>query len=172
MKPVILLDVDGPLSPYDCGPYAPDGFVSHLMKPSGFLYGGGLKVRLNPLHGPSLASLGAELIWATMWNNDANVWIGPQLGLPELPYIPLTYKYVGDMGNIYMKTPQIADWMNENRPGVPFIWIDDEATREDFHFLHKNCSGYADLMVISAAIGLTDQDFTTLKTRVAELADK
>jgi hypothetical protein len=46
-----------------------------------------LRVWLNPEHGRALLGLGYELCWATTWMSDANTWIGPVLGLPELPFV-------------------------------------------------------------------------------------
>ena len=172
MKPIVLIDVDGPLNPYaTLYPQGPDGYVSHRMKPKGFEYGKGLKVLLNPLHGPLFLSLEAELVWATMWEDDANKWISPHIGLPELDFIPWTDYYHEYSSNLYFKTRRIAEWMNANRPGQPFIWIDDECKQDDLDYLRENCTGFADVMIISPRIGLIERDFDSLKVRIAEMRE-
>jgi hypothetical protein len=83
--PLLFLDVDGPLNPYAAKPERrPQGHVT-LRVP-----GGGrrpLRLWLAPAHGPALLGLGYELCWATSWMADANRWIAPVLGLPELPFV-------------------------------------------------------------------------------------
>lgn len=46
-----------------------------------------LRVWLNPEHARHLLQLGYELCWATTWMDEANQWITPVLGLPELPFV-------------------------------------------------------------------------------------
>ena len=46
------------------------------------------RVVLDPRWGPALrglGDLGADLVWATGWNDAANLHVGPLLGLPRLP---------------------------------------------------------------------------------------
>jgi hypothetical protein len=46
------------------------------------------RVVLDPGWGPALrglGDLGADLVWATGWNDAANLHVGPLLGLPRLP---------------------------------------------------------------------------------------
>ncbi|MER5964795.1 hypothetical protein [Streptomyces sp. NPDC002057] len=80
--PLLFLDVDGPLIPFGASggayptyPPAPPASVSPLL------------ARLDPAQGPRLAALPYELVWATTWEDDANAWIAPRLGLPPLPWV-------------------------------------------------------------------------------------
>jgi hypothetical protein len=91
-KPVVFLDVDGPLNPYMAKPTRrPVGFETHRLRPTGWVDRRDLRVWLAPEHGPMLldfvAEHNAELVWATTWEHDANRFIGPAIGLPELPVV-------------------------------------------------------------------------------------
>jgi hypothetical protein len=167
--PAILLDVDGPLNPFNAKTTKPlKGYTSHRMKPKGFEYGKGLLVRLCPLHGPSLATSGAELIWATTWSFEANDWIGPHIGLPELPVIDWSKLDAHHVPGLYWKTPLVAQWMNENRPGVKFLWLDDEPGKRDIAWLSENTDGNGFIRIISPYLGLKDNDFTEINQFVEE----
>lgn len=166
---VILLDVDGPLNPYAAkATQRPEGYETHRMRPSNWVATKPLKVWLNPLHGPSLADLGAELIWATMWENDANEWIAPHLDLPPLSYINwIDWDYSNPEG-LHPKTKRIVSWMNRYRPNSDYIWIDDEPTRKDAAYLEENAHMSAKIMKISPKIGLVDEDFAILRKWMEE----
>ncbi|WP_443064246.1 hypothetical protein [Streptomyces sp. NBC_00525] len=43
--------------------------------------------RLDPRLGPLLAALPCELVWATTWEDEANIDLAPRLGLPPLPVV-------------------------------------------------------------------------------------
>jgi hypothetical protein len=171
VKPLVLIDVDGPLNPY----YGPSekslgGYVSHRMKPKGWEYGKGLKVSLNPLHGLFLRDLGADLVWATMWNADANVWIGPHLGLPELPFIRfgdsetvIIARNDQESRNLHYKTGRIAFKMNKHHYGRPFLWIDDEVTKADETFLRDVCGVNVKCYYVNPKIGLNMDDFEKIE---------
>lgn len=88
MRPVLLVDVDGPLNPYAAKPHRrPEGYQTHRLltprweaaerrrltewglpnkpvKP--------LRVWLSPDHGPALEALPFDLVWATTWEEEAN----------------------------------------------------------------------------------------------------
>ncbi|MFC7467145.1 hypothetical protein ACFQVA_05280 [Actinomadura keratinilytica] len=91
MKPLLFLDVDGPLNPYGAlsAPAPPEGFHPHRMRPAGWSWPEPLTVLLDPDHGTRLRALQRhyELVWATTWEDEANAWIAPVLGLPPLPYV-------------------------------------------------------------------------------------
>ncbi|WP_200881386.1 hypothetical protein [Nocardia otitidiscaviarum] len=82
-----------------------------------------LRVWLNPSHGPALLALADrfELVWATTWEHDANTYIAPVIGLPELPVVEWqTTKRFGPDG-IFFKTEELV----AHAAGRPFVWIDD-----------------------------------------------
>ncbi|GAA3369335.1 hypothetical protein GCM10020367_11640 [Streptomyces sannanensis] len=79
--PLLLIDIDGPLNPYGGQPERrPEGYTTHRMCPSGWTHGKPLRVWLNHGHGEELLALAEqyELVWATTWKGEANVWIGPR----------------------------------------------------------------------------------------------
>ena len=160
-KPLLLLDVDGPLNPWLAK--SPAGFSSHRMNPTGWEHGTGLNVLLNPSHGPSLLSLGFELVWATTWKDDANVWIGPHIGLPELPVIQLQVPWRNTSG-LCWKTAQIVEWA----AGRDFVWVDDDVTVRDADYIDANHDGFGGIYQVSPKIGLNDADFAEL-SKVFEL---
>ncbi len=103
LKPLLLLDVDGPLNPYAAKPHLrPAGYGTHRIpmdngRPIGLPTDlvthaqrrRTLRVWLNPTHGSMLLALTdvVELHWATSWEHHANTVIAPLIGLPTLPVL-------------------------------------------------------------------------------------
>jgi hypothetical protein len=128
---VLLVDVDGPLNPYAAKPYRrPEGYRTHRLltprweaaerrrlteqglpnkpvKP--------LRVWLDPAHGPALEALPFDLVWATTWEEEANTFIAPVLGLPQLPHIAWATPRGRPEDGVFWKTPEIVAWA-EGRP--------------------------------------------------------
>lgn len=123
-RPVVLLDVDGVLnlglflSSAERGRlHGQDGWYSGRAGDRSDPYA--TRIVLNRRWGPlvrSLAETGAELAWATRWQEAANVFIGPLLGLPVLPVVPVS----ADMGRL--KAQSVIPWTQ----GRPWAWLDDE----------------------------------------------
>jgi len=102
-KPLLLIDIDGPLNPYAAkATRRPAGYETHRVPMNGDRPAGSpddlmtaaarrltLRVWLNPAHGAMLLSLADvfELHWATDWEDAANRIVAPLIGLPELPVI-------------------------------------------------------------------------------------
>jgi hypothetical protein len=174
MQPILLIDVDGPLNPYAAKPtQRPDGYTTHRLLPQSWVAEQRslltmlgmpnkrvkpLRVWLNPDHGPALAALPFALVWATTWEHEANEYIGPVLGLPELPVITWPESRTEPDGGLYWKTPEIVAWA----AGRPFAWIDDEITDADQDWVRDRHDGPALLRRIDPAVGLTDDDFVAL----------
>ncbi|MFC9111831.1 MULTISPECIES: hypothetical protein [Streptomyces] len=174
MRPVLLLDVDGPLNPYAAQPQRrPAGYGTHRLltprwealerrrleewgtpdrpvKP--------LRVWLNPHHGPQLLSLPFDLVWATTWEEEANTFIAPVLGLPELPYLTWPSPRPEPEDGVFWKTPLITTWAK----GRPFAWVDDDITDADRTWVRTHHQGPALLHRIDPRRGLTPADFTIL----------
>ncbi|MER5556310.1 HAD domain-containing protein [Streptomyces sp. NPDC002793] len=162
MKPLLLIDVDGPLNPYAAlsRREVPPGYRRHLMRPTGWTAGAGLPVLLNPDHGDELLALTDryELAWASTWKNEANEWIAPRLGLPPLPYIDWP-DMQGTTGNgTYWKTRHVVD----HADGRPFAWVDDEISELDTAWVAAHHPGRALLRRIDPWVGLTRTDFDAL----------
>jgi hypothetical protein len=179
---MLMIDVDGPLNPYAAKPTRrPDGYTTHRLLPPNWeadqrsllatlgMPNGRVKplrVWLNPDHGPALAALPFDLVWATTWEQEANDYIAPVLGLPELPVIAWTEKHSERDGGIYWKTPEIVAWAE----GRAFAWIDDEITDADRDWVRAHHTGPALLRHIDPAIGLTGGDFEALAAWAEDMA--
>ncbi|MFM9579352.1 hypothetical protein [Streptomyces caniscabiei] len=191
-RPLLYLDVDGPLNPYAAKPERrPAGYATHRMKPQGWLdqhpgepaaYVKPLRVWLNEEHGRRLLALGRlyDLVWATTWGAEANTYIGPVLGLPELPVVEWpgeaeragvaersgTGARPGDPGadgaswpvGLFWKTPHLV----EHATGRPFAWVDDELTAIDRTFVTRRHGPHAMLHRVDPRLGLREPDFTAL----------
>ncbi|MFB6717592.1 MULTISPECIES: hypothetical protein [unclassified Streptomyces] len=162
MKPLLLIDIDGPLNPYAAFVLRriPDGYARHLMRPTGWDYGPPLPVLLNPDHGRALLGLADrfELVWATTWKDEANEWIGPHLGLPPLPYIDWPSMHGGAPDGTYWKTQYVVEYA----AGRPFAWIDDEIAEQDRQWVSGQGAAESLLLWIDPRIGLLPADFEAL----------
>jgi hypothetical protein len=158
-RPLLFLDVDGPLNPYAAKPERrPDGYTT-LRVPRFWEPAGTLRVWLDPAHGPKLLALDYELCWATTWQAQANQWIGPMLGLPELPYVAFGSVLLKERPDgVHWKTAVVAEYA----AGRPFAWVDDELGEADQAYLADHHRGPALLHHVNPRIGLRDQDFAAL----------
>ncbi|QKG23032.1 hypothetical protein ACTIVE_4673 [Actinomadura verrucosospora] len=92
---------------------------------------GRMVVRLSGRHAEWLAELGEcyELVWASTWEEYANTYIGPLLGLPELPYVVLSaYRYRDDDPRLPVtQLPRMRKWapILRHADGRRFAWVDD-----------------------------------------------
>ncbi|WP_412079152.1 HAD domain-containing protein [Streptomyces xanthophaeus] len=147
-RPLLFLDVDGPLIPFGAGPYAPGYGPNPLL------------ARIDPALGPRLRALDCELVWATTWMEDANECIAPRLGLPELPLVHWPEPSAQDgRSGVHWKTPALVAYA----AGRPFIWVDDEITEADRAWVAAHHTGRALLQAVDAAVGITEADFAALE---------
>lgn len=155
---LIFLDVDGPLIPFG-GP--PQHYPVHKTNtsPAGR---NPLLNRINPGHGPRLAALPGQLVWATTWQADANECIAPHIGLPLLPVVtwpdPSDTDEQDERQGLHWKTRTLVNWA----AGRPFVWIDDEITRPDQNWVSTHHEGPALLHRVDAQQGLTEADYKTI----------
>lgn len=153
-RPLLFLDVDGPLLPFGGSPQRGPGKTAgapHLA-------------RLRVDAGSRLAKLPCTLVWATTWLEDANTEIAPRLGLPGLPVVawpePTGVQEREDQWfGLCWKTRTLVRWA----AGRPFAWVDDEITDADRDWVSGNHPGPALLRTIDASRGLTQQDFAVLE---------
>ncbi|MEV6052567.1 hypothetical protein [Streptomyces sp. NPDC052107] len=157
-RPLLFLDVDGPLNPYAAkAERRPAGYTTIRVpvfsrRP--------LRVWLNPDHGPALLRLGYELVWATTWTAEANVWIAPVVGLPELPYVDFgTGLFAERPDGVHWKTEAIVAYTG----GRPFAWVDDEQSAADGRYVSTHHPGSALLHHVNPRIGLREDDFAALR---------
>ncbi|MER5758166.1 hypothetical protein [Streptomyces sp. NPDC002082] len=156
-RPVLFLDVDGPLIPFGSAqgypvyesPGAPAEADGHPLLP-----------RLDPALGPRLAGLPCELVWATTWMDDANACVAPRLGLPDLPVADWPEPSAGDFrSGIHWKTAGLVAWA----AGRAFAWVDDEIGDADRRWVSAHHPGPALLHRVDPRVGLGDGDFAVLE---------
>ncbi|EDY49217.1 secreted protein [Streptomyces clavuligerus] len=166
-RPLLFLDVDGPLNPYAAQPETrPHGYTT-LRVPRSDAHDDNrglwprrrpLRVWLNPEHGRVLLQLGFELCWATTWMGDANRWIAPVLGL-ELPFVDFGDALLQERPDgVHWKTGPLVDYAG----GRPFAWVDDEQSELDQAYVTAHHRGPGLLHHVNPRIGLRESDFHTL----------
>ena len=134
------MDVDGVLNPY---PDCPDGFAEYAFFPED-----DEPVRLAALHGDWLRELGAHfaMVWASSWEGDANVYLCPHFGLPELPFVvfpPVPFEPSA-------KVSAIDAFVGDR----PVAWVDDIVTTEARKWARERTASTL-LVEVDPAIGLT-----------------
>lgn len=119
MRPLLLLDVDGVLSPFGAPP--PVGFTRRTID--------GYQVTLSPRHRGWLADLSTrfEIVWATTWEHRANAVLSPLLGLPTLDVIEFGHLRPSKPGET-RKLPAVARSIGNE----PAAWIDDELSADAY----------------------------------------
>lgn len=159
LKPLLLIDVDGPLNPFNAWE-EPPGYTAHRLTP----HERTLRVLLSAEHGPMLLSLAGEfeLTWATSWGVDdkANEMIAPLIGLPALPTIPVGHNDgSAPFGQIFKRGP-VEDYAR----GRPLAWFDDMFELGDRDWATKRTDdGYPTLLIdIDPALGLCPPDIDTV----------
>jgi hypothetical protein len=147
VKPLVVIDVDGPLNPW-AARTKPANYRPFDIKVGWWRK---LRVWLDPEHGGQLRQLaeetGAELAWATTWGHRANVEIGPRLGLPQLKVI----EFHDEHG---WKYPAVARYAYER----PLVWFDDDFglhRDRNREFVHKRRHLTTALVHVDPATGIT-----------------
>ncbi|MEU6721315.1 HAD domain-containing protein [Nonomuraea sp. NPDC046802] len=158
-RPLLFLDVDGPLIPFG-GPS--QQYPTYQTVSSPHAAANPLLSRINPDHGARLMTLPCELVWATSWMDDANECIAPRLGLSQLaivgwPEAPETEQQDARDG-LHWKTRTLVTWA----AGRPFAWIDDEITGKDRAWVSVHHPGPALLQRINPSSGITEADYRAL----------
>jgi hypothetical protein len=159
-RPLLLLDIDGPLSPYRAKEI-PAGYELHDIDEGGRTW----TLLLSEQHGVELNALAAmfQLVWATSWEHGANRLIAPRLGLPDdLPVIvwPEGAREGAARRWWSWKTAAVAEWVG----GRAFVWVDDEVNRRDRAWLRARGGVGAHLLHrIEANRGLVRADFEAIR---------
>ncbi|MFG2246232.1 HAD domain-containing protein [Spirillospora sp. NPDC048823] len=166
-RPLLFLDVDGPLIPFGA---TPGEYPTYEAVSSPDADENPLVARIDPEHGKRLLALGCELIWATSWMDDANDCIAPRLGLSQLaivawPDAPATEEQDVRDG-LHWKTRTLV----ARAGGRPFVWLDDEITDSDRVWVSANHPGPAILHRVNPNSGLTPVDYQAVDEWLASAA--
>lgn len=160
-RPVLFLDVDGPLIPFGSpGPPPKRPQRANAVRPEGpSVPENPLLERLDSTVGPRLMALGCDVVWASTWMDDANEAVAPRIGLPRLPVVrwPEVPTDEGPRG-VHWKTRHLVEWAGHRS----FIWIDDEIGAMDHLWVSAQHEGQSLLHRVDPGEGLTDDDFAEL----------
>ncbi|MCC9155321.1 hypothetical protein LZP81_01290 [Streptomyces parvulus] len=154
-RPLLFLDVDGPLIPFGSSAGHPEVAASTTTVDQG----NPLLARLDPGIGSRLMALGCQLVWATTWQEEANGVIAPRIGLPRLPVLEWPDADAGGMPRgLHWKTRPMVAWA----AGRPFIWVDDEISAMDRLWVDASHPGPSLLHQVAPTKGLNGADFSAL----------
>jgi hypothetical protein len=159
-RPLLFLDVDGPLIPFGGAPQQYPACQMALAPEAG---ANPLLARINPEHGLRLRALACELVWASTWMADANQYIAPRLGLPRLavvtwPEVSAAEEEQDERRGLHWKTRALVRWA----AGRAFAWVDDEITSTDRSWVAVHHPGQALLHRVDPGRGLADADYLIL----------
>ncbi|MBY8864067.1 hypothetical protein K7711_46945 [Nocardia sp. CA2R105] len=153
-RPLLFLDVDGPLVPFGAMPadHQPSTVDERPRCTNP------LTTRVDRELGPLLLDLSCELVWATTWVHEANQVVGPLLGLPALAVVEWpdrTDHQIDEWFGLHWKTRTLVEWAACR----PFIWVDDEISDNDREWVSDHHGDGALLHRVDPRIGLLHSDF-------------
>ncbi|MFH8494490.1 HAD domain-containing protein [Streptomyces coeruleorubidus] len=166
-RPLLFLDVDGPLIPFGSSSGHPRSAAAEASAPAD--QGNPLLRRLDRGIGARLMALGCRLVWASTWGEEANEVVAPRIGLPKLPVLewPENSAEAVPRG-LHWKTRPLVEWAD----GRPFIWVDDEISAMDRLWVAAGHSGPSLLHHVDPATGLADSDFLALAAWLRAVAPR
>lgn len=149
-KPLLLLDVDGVICPF--GIFIPKGFEHDSFLD--VFWSREMGKRINRLRKHF------DIVWATLWEESANHFISPLLGLPEFPYIVFDPKKLWPAHSTF-KLGAVQDFVKDR----PFIWADDDLADDAFLWARERS---IDTLLIRTLpnIGLGEEEFAQIESFV------
>ncbi|WP_326563255.1 HAD domain-containing protein [Micromonospora sp. NBC_01796] len=163
-RPLIFLDVDGPLIPFKTRPAGRRrSSIGAATQPPDST-GNPLLDRLDPSDGRRLLALRCELVWATTWMADANEVVSPRLGLLVLPVVDWPDDDQDPGHGLHWKTVFLTRWA----AGRSFVWLDDETTDTDQRWVVAHHPTRALLHRVDPYTGLTEADFSVIRQWLAQ----
>lgn len=169
-KPLLLLDVDGVINVFNG---SQRGYIMHRATVGHGTFP--LKIRTEMSVWLEKLSEHFHLVWCTMWNDEANTHIGPVVGLPVLPYVPVYGRY---RGAVYAESDRLlhpkVHAIKEHVPGRAFAWVDDEISRRDLLWAENRSKAFAPthLEKTDERQGLIDHQVKRLVTWAMSLKEK
>lgn len=124
MRTTIFLDVDGVLNPWLAT--RPQKWWADYVKHDVNIRNTNYRVWRSQELGAALASLDADIVWATTWNEDANPEWAAKFGWEDKPvaHVHPTFHRIGMEHNNSGKLECVWQWFQDHEE-TPFIWIDD-----------------------------------------------
>lgn len=159
-SPLLLLDVDGVLSP-TFATHKPQGYNAfQVMRAELGVFRPQLRrIWLNKNHGTWLKALDVDMVWATAWEAAANWEIGPRIGLGPMDHITFSNRtFQRNLDGSHWK----LDDLMLNADGRPFVWVDDGISGADTVRVALEYPAPALLYRVDPRWGLTLDDMTSI----------
>ena len=121
-RPLLLLDVDGVLSPLGSDPTTGTGMGTGGWTDWTDPETTGFFLPMSITMGKALADLPCDRAWLTTWQDDANTCIGPVLGWSALPVLPRSTS--GPVRERWWKLDAAVESLTHDPR--PVVWIDDD----------------------------------------------
>ncbi len=120
-KPLLLVDVDGVLNRFGLGGHP-------LPEEVKLVKAGGYSLHISDINTKRLQRLSEhfKMVWATIWEGDANKYIAPLHDLPNWPYIIFQHCYYDGVST--WKLNDVQKYVGER----PMAWIDDDIQKDAY----------------------------------------